>query len=260
MTRAATAERVLDIAEAIRPGSKVIVAFEKDRVRLDRLFIPELMKEFRDLGSHVATASEAQGGLLIEASRNESSRVAAILNAANLRRWTLDHMKPLFERQWRRVMDSTLLTLTREEVPVTLRNSLAQELVEMGGRRIGLLDIEEDTKRALFNILEEGRGQGLNPRETAKLIEEHVPEGRFVNAGPSYRAELIARTETIEAQRISSLKMYEDSPAVKKVVAFDGDGDATCAARNGTEYTFADAETESAATHPNCVLSWAPVV
>ena len=157
-------------------------------------------------------------------------------------------------------MDSTLHTLTKEEVPVTLRNALAQELVEMGGRRIGLLDIEEDTKRALYAILEEGRGQGLNPRDTAKMIEEHVPAGRFVNAGPSYRAELIARTETIEAQRISSLKMYDDSPAVKKVMAFDGDGDEVCASRDGTEYTFGEAESESAATHPNCVLSWAPVV
>jgi SPP1 gp7 family putative phage head morphogenesis protein len=260
MSRAQTAERILDMAEAIRPGSKLIVAFEKDRIRLERLFIPELMKEFRALGSHVANAAEGQGGLLIEASRDERSRIASILNAAGLKRWAQAHMKPLFQRQWRRVMDSTVLTLTRLDVPVTLRNELAQDLLDMGGRRIGLLDIEEDTKRSLFHVLEEGREQGLNPRDTAKLIEEKVPAGRFVNAGPSYRAELIARTETVEAQRQSSLKMYKDSPVIKKVVAFDGDTDEHCAGRNGVEFTFGDAELESASTHPNCVLSWAPIV
>lgn len=260
MNRLETADRIMDLAEAIRPGLKLITDLEKERIRLERVFIPELIKEYRALGSHVANAADGQGGLLIEASRNERSRIAAILSSARLRKWAEEHMKPLLERQWRRVVDSTMLMLRRHEVPVTLRSELARELLLMGGKRVGLLDIEDDTRRSLFHVLEEGREKGLNPRSIAKEIEDKVPAGRFIHAGPSYRAELLARTETVEAQRRSSLRVYADSEAIKEVEGFDGDQDAECAARNGSRFTLEEAESESEGTHPNCTLAWAPIV
>lgn len=262
------AQELMELAEAIRPGSKLIAQFEKDRVKLERQMIPELMREFRALGSYVATASEGQGSILWESSGGERSRIERILQAARLGKWADEKLRPLFERQWRRATDATYSTLLGQslkglegaEPNVTLRNELAQKLLDMGGKRVGLLDIDEDTRSALFRVLEEGRGQGLNPRATAKLIEEHVPAGRFKNAGPQYRAELIARTETLSAQRMSSLGMYQDSPVIKQAEAFDGDGDAVCIARNGSVYSLGDAEIEAESTHPNCVLAFAPVV
>src|SRR5690606_11162804 len=140
--------------------TKLIAQFEKDRVKLERLMIPELMREFRALGAHVANAAEGQGGLLWEASRAERTRIRRILEAATLGKWAKDHLQPLFEKHWRRVLDSTVATLKGLDIPVTLRNELAQELLDMGGKRIGLLDLDADTKSALFRVLEEGREQG----------------------------------------------------------------------------------------------------
>lgn len=261
LARRPLAEAILELAESNRPGSKVIAALHLEQRRLEPQFLAELEKEFHDLGHWMAMVVEGQGGLLLEADRpGDEGRIMRILQRANLNQWTKEHLAPLFQKQWRRVLDSTVLTLNRNQVPVQLNNHMAQALIDIGARRIGLLDIEEDTKRALLNILTAAREAGLDPRSTAKMIEDKVPAGRFVNAGPKYRAELIARTETLNAQRYSSLKCYEESPVVKEVEASDGEGDPVCAFRNGNTFSFEEAANELNNTHPNCVLCFGPVV
>lgn len=260
LTRDELISHMLTIAEAAQPGAKVIAAFRKDQARLENVFIKELEGAFDDLGALLAAVTAGQGGILWEASAGERARILAILAAAKLRDWTKKVLQPLFEKHWKRVLDTTLMTLKREDVPVTMRSKLESKLLKEGGKRVGLLDISGDTKESLFRVLDQGRGRGLNPRDVAKLIEGEVPKGRFVNAGSKYRAQLIARTETLHAQRTCSLAMYRESPEIKKVIAFDGDYDDECIARNGTEYTFDEADVENAITHPNCVLAFAPVV
>lgn len=260
LDRAEFRQKLLEVAEAAQPGSKVIAAFRRDQARLEKTFMTELDKAWDDLGLLLAAVTAGQGGILWEATRGERARIAAILAAARLKDWAKDRLRPLFEGHWKRVLDTTLTTLKREDIPVTMRSQLESKLLREGGKRIGLLDIPGDTKEAMFRVLDEGRGQGLNPRDVAKLIEGEVPKGRFVHAGSRYRSQLIARTETLHAQRTCSLAMYRESPEIKKVIAFDGDSDAECIARNGTEYTFEEAETQNAITHPNCVLAFAPVV
>ncbi len=117
-----------------------------------------------------------------------------------------------------------------------------------------------DTRTALFHVLEIGRDQGLNPRETARAIQKFIPSGRFVNAGPKYRAQLISRTETLHSMRMASLEQYAAAPNVDEVVAFDGDQDEECAARNGQTFSVGDATVEAEATHPNCVLAFGPKI
>lgn len=258
--RKEVAQLLVEAAEAARPGARLIAELRKQQRILEPQFQKELEKEFADLGHWVAVVSEGQGGLLQEALRDDEGRVLSILRRANLNQWAQEHLKPLFEKQWRRVLDSTVLVLNRNRVPVHLNNDLAQKLLDMGATRIGLLDIEDDTKVALMGILKEARKAGMNPRTAAKLIEDKVPAGKWTKAGPRYRAELIARTETLEASRQSSIGLYEASPVVKEVEAYDGDGDELCAERNGETFTFEEAEQESVETHPNCVLSFGPVV
>jgi len=128
---------------------------------------------------------------------------------------------------------------------------------------MGLIDIAEDTKRAIFRALAEGRSLGEGPPAVARRIREQVPAGRFVKAGPQYRANLIARTETKFAQNASSMEAYRASEVVEGVLAFDnqtGFGDADCTARDGTVYSFDDADAQTAAEHPNGTLSWAPAL
>jgi hypothetical protein len=127
-----------------------------------------------------------------------------------------------------------------------------------GGKRMGLVDIASDTRAALFKTIDAGRMIGANPKATAKLIEQFVPAGRFTNAGVGYRSRLIARTETLHSARISTVQVYRSAPQVNFCVAFDGESDEECAARNGAIFTFDEAEAEANGTHPNCVLAFGP--
>lgn len=261
MTKQELVSEMLSIAEAAQPGAKLIAAMRRDQAKLEGVFQKELESAFSELGLLVAKATTSQGGLLFEeATRGERARIAAIIVASKLKEWAKKKLEPLFEAHWKQVLDTTLLTLKREEVPVSVRSKLESKLLKEGGKRAGLLDISGEVKDSLFRALDAGRGEGLNPRDVAKLIEDEVPKGRFVEAGSKYRSQLIARTETLHAQRTCSLAMYRESPEIKKVIAFDGDYDDECVSRNGTEYTFDEADVENAITHPNCVLAFAPVV
>jgi hypothetical protein len=247
------------IAEAVRPSVRIVNALRADQDRLIPPFQAELYREF-ELLSHVVIASlNAEGGLIMEATQRERDRINAIVGGAGIGAWMATRMAPLFEHQYRRVAEATMVTLSRENVPVTLRDQMMSRILEEGGKRMGMLDIPGDTKATLFRILDEGKAAGLNPRQTARAIEGMIPKGRFVNAGSHYRAQLIARTETLNAQRISSIEMYRDSPAVTAVVAMDGESDEECAARNGQTFSYSEAEYEADVTHPNCVLAFAPV-
>ena len=145
---------------------------------------------------------------------------------------------------------------------VNLPDPVAREIVAAGGRRAGLLDITGDTRRALFRSLADGRAAGEGPPALARRIRSQVPSGRFTNAGPRYRANLIARTETLHAQRVSSLETYRASDVVTGIVAFDNQteyGDEECVARDGRVFTFEEAEAEMASEHPQGSLNFGPV-
>jgi hypothetical protein len=153
-----------------------------------------------------------------------------------------------------------VVLMNRHDVPVTMRQKIEKAILQTGGKRAAsMLDIAASVRDALFNVLDEARELGLNPKEMGRLIEHWVPKGRFRYAGSSYRARLIARTETMHAQRIGSLEMYRSSPSVRMVVALDGDEDELCASRNGEYFTFDEAEVEADNEHPNGTLCFGPV-
>lgn len=256
--RAAAVPVLKQLAEAIMPGAQIVDELREDQVDLINLFTADLSREFTLLGQLVAAATSAQGGLVMEASKAERARITAIIAAARLEVWVKERLIPIYEHHYKRTAELTLKTLRRADIPVSLRDIIEEKIIQAGGKRVGLLDIPRDTQESLFKVIDKGRELGLNPRETAKMIEEFVPRGRFVDAGTPYRARLIARTETLHAQRMSSLELYRESPAVEKVVLFDGESDEECSARNGSVVSFDEAEAEMNDTHPNCVLCFAP--
>jgi SPP1 gp7 family putative phage head morphogenesis protein len=166
-----------------------------------------------------------------------------------------------YEVQYRRVIQMTSNTINLGlATSSAIEPHEVERLVSDGVERRILLDIPGQARDAILRGIQEGHELGQNPRETAAAIRGLVPAGPFPNAGPKYRAELIARTETLHAQRLSSLAAYKQSDQVSRVVAFDGTDDEECAARNGEEFSFDEAEAEMEDTHPNCVLAFAPVV
>jgi SPP1 gp7 family putative phage head morphogenesis protein len=185
--------------------------------------------------------------------------INAILNATRLHGWAADKLTPAFEKWWAITAAYTGRELVQQGIISQVRPTIASRMLEAGGLRKGLLDIEGDTKAALFRALDHAREAGLNPREVAKLVQGVVPEGRFVHAGPAYRSQLIARTEMRSAANRSSIEHYRTTNVIQHVVAFDGDSDEECAVRNGSIFTLDEAEIEDANTHPNCVLAFGPV-
>lgn len=146
---------------------------------------------------------------------------------------------------------------------VNIPDYLQRQIIAQGGTDLLGLDIEGQTRRALFAALAESRAQGLHPSSAAtrRLIQDYVTSGRFVRAGVAARAKLIARTETMLAQNESTLAAYENTATVRAVEAADdqmGHGDDECSVRDGQVYSIAEAR--GITDHPNGTLRWLPVV
>ncbi len=72
-----------------------------------------------------------------------------------------------------------------------------------------------------------------------------------------YRAEMIARTELMDAYNSSAIATYSDA-GFDQLQAIDGDGDPECAERDGQVYSSDEAD--SIEDHPNGTLDWVPVI
>ena len=169
-----------------------------------------------------------------------------------------------FEGHTHRVMEATAGKIrTVTGLSVNIPDHVARKIVAGGGTHLLSMDIQGQTRKALFSALAESRAAGHHPSSAAtrKLIQKHVTAGRFVNAGPKYRAKLIARTETMYAQNESALATYESSDAIQQVEVADdmmGHGDADCSARAGTIMTISNAR--NVQDHPNGTLRFLPVL
>lgn len=159
-------------------------------------------------------------------------------------------------------------------IGVMMNDRIERRLLQHAGRRQGMVDIERETKRAIFKALADGRKEGESTAKIGRRIRQYVPAGRYTqlaklplpdgtNKGVAYRADMIARAESKTAQNVASMRLYKEHPNVNKLEAYDtrhGDThDPACVERDGKVFTFEEAEGEDL-THPNCSLSWGPVV
>jgi len=144
---------------------------------------------------------------------------------------------------------------------IGVRDTVAELIVREGGRKAGLVDLRAETRQALLSALADAREAGFGIPQTARLIREYVPAGRFTTAGAAYRAKLIARTETRWATNVSVAQIGA-AAGFERWRAFDnrtGFGDEECVARDGQEFTEDEMMAEMDAEHPNGTLSFAPV-
>lgn len=123
--------------------------------------------------------------------------------------------------------------------------------------------INQTTKDDIAAILAAAIDQGVSILDIADAIEagtdltELIGYAGGVFGDLDYRAEMIARTELMDAYNASALASYGDA-GVTEVQAIDGDGDEECAARDGE--TFSVEEADSIEDHPNGTLDWVPVL
>ena len=150
-------------------------------------------------------------------------------------------------------------------------DAIGQNVLATGGRRAGLVDFTGQAKRATKEAIRIGREEGKNPRQIARDIRSLVPVGRFtklaenegVDKAKAYRSLMIAKTETHNAQRQSTIEGYRASGLVELVRAIDGvggDTDEICLDRDGKIFTLEDSLNETQLEHPNGTLDWEPIV
>ena len=79
----------------------------------------------------------------------------------------------------RRLMASTVGSLNTLGLSVNIPDHLARQIIARGGSNLLGMDIEGQTRRALFRGLAESRAQGLAPSSAAtrRLIGQHVTAG-----------------------------------------------------------------------------------
>lgn len=194
---------------------------------------------------------------------NDDIVVDGIMQQTDFDEWDRETFGPAYSAHYLRTAEMTFNSVNAVlELSTDLPDPVARQIVATGGTRRGLVDVRAQTRTSIYRALHDGRSLGEGPPALARRIREQVPAGRFSSAGPRYRAQLIARTETKYAQNVSSLAAYRETEVVTGVQAFDaqaGDTDLDCELRNGQIYTFDEAARITEEEHPNGTLSWAPV-
>jgi HK97 family phage portal protein len=249
-------------------GLHVVTALRRDLAALEAVFAHELDQDLAVLGRTAADAylNQAQPGLAARngARKATSAEDAASAAGAAAAEWAEEHLRSRLETHWQRTADTTVQTInTVLDLGISIPDPVARALVRDGGTRLALLDVGESTRTAVMSAIADGREQGLGPEAIARQIRQLVPAGRFTDAGSAYRAKLIATTETLHAQRMSSLAAYRDAATVTAVIAYDnlsGFGDPECTERDGEVMSFDDAGSEAEDEHPNGTLSFGPLV
>lgn len=130
-------------------------------------------------------------------------------------------------------------------------------LGQLAGR---VTNINDTTKAAIDEMVNAGLAKGYSTRQIASGVEQDGYAGISGVFGEAtrYRANMIARTETMAAYNGAAIVAYKESGVVSMVELLDGDDDEECAARNGQIVTLAEAE--GIEDHPNGTLAYVPVV
>lgn len=142
----------------------------------------------------------------------------------------------------------------------SLPDPVARSIAGAGGRRAGLVDLDKQSRAALFDAIAEGRAAGEGAQQLADRIAAHIEGGPW--STPEIRARTIARTETKYAQNVSTIERAR-AGGVERFIVFDGrlgPGRSLDShiARDGSIVSAAEAAQMAADEHPNGTLSFAP--
>lgn len=189
----------------------------------------------------------------------ESELVQQIIDLLNLEAWE-QGLSSRYQAQYLAIARKTAEALQEAGFGTGLPDPVMRQIIAAGGTRAGLIDVDAQTRQAIFDALAEGRAQGEGVQALANRIANQVEGGHWGNA--ETRARVIARTETKHAQNISTLEAGQ-AAGVTEYVIFDGRfgeprSELSHIARDGKIVSAADARIMAENMRPNCTLSFAP--
>jgi hypothetical protein len=272
------AEAAAAAQEAVGDGTRTVVRDDtpRDNTATQQTVVGKAVKAREDVANmHTPTLAR-----FLDSQRDRTiSRIRASLPSTKSARIAATKAEPEWwdtgaeDRELRTVLARVYVDAGRESlqvvadslnriVPNKATQRVMDDLMTYGGERIK--DINARTLQSISMELAEGarRGYSINqlidgvPTEGYKGVL-NVGMENGVGVWGDARAETIARTETALSYNRAALDAYKEF-RVARVLAYDGDGDPECAARNGREFSVDDAF--SIADHPNGTLDWAPVV
>lgn len=186
------------------------------------------------------------------------------------------YLLPIFLVFWKNIARDTYESVGRNigvSIPWNEDSLDAALLVEKGGTRKGMIDLNRQTRRAVLDAIADGLRDGDSNEEIIKRVSRYV-EGdhmypniareRGSDAARRYRAENIALTETRFAQNSAAVSAMRKSGMVAGVIISDGPGcgwtfhnDPDLA--DGSIRTLEEFEAYPLA-HPKCVRAPGPIV
>lgn len=182
-----------------------------------------------------------------------------IIDLLNLEAWE-QGLSSRYQAQYLAIARKTAEALQEAGFGTGLPDPVMRQIISAGGTRAGLIDVDAQTRQAIFDALAEGRAQGEGVQALANRIANQVEGGHWGNA--ETRARVIARTETKHAQNISTLEAGR-AAGVTEYVIFDGRfgeprSELSHIARDGKIVSAEDAWIMATNMRPNCTLSFAP--
>jgi len=248
--------------DAMRRGEKYVLMLQRQERGLETAFEKPLKALFVRFGKAAGETareliSEQEGKSL--GTKEEDLLVAQILEKLGIAKWT-GELRRAYEAQYLEVAKAMSEAAERAGLGASLPDPVARSIVAAGGRRAGMVDIDGQSRKAMFTALAEGRAEGEGAQALANRIAGYVEGGHWQSA--ETRARIIARTETKYAQNISTIERAK-AGGVQQFIIFDGrlgPGRSLDShiARDGSIVSAAEADALAAAEHPNGTLSFAP--
>lgn len=237
-----------------RGSAQLLAQMARDQVGLEQQLNTETLDMFEGLG---AALEQSTLQVLGEKSAKQvpiESQVQAELILEGIVMLDFEkQLQEIFGKHYARTTDKMVNAINATmSVSVRVPDPVAREIVATGGRRAGLVDLSDSVRRRLFAELAEGQRLGLGAPQLARNVRAFVPAGPWRT--PDVRAKVIARTETMHAQRVSALHTYRHMDANAMVMVFDGRLPTSCdecIALDGQVVTQAEASALADTEHPN---------
>jgi HK97 family phage portal protein len=243
-------------AEAYKRGAAFVRATQRQFNGLSDAVEGQLKRLFVELGE---AAGAAASGKARAAKQDDDGLVEQILAKLGIDKWQ-NRLKAVYIAHYEAAAKATSEALADAGIAGDMPDAVARSVIGAGGRRAAMVDLDAQTRTAIFDALAEGREAGEGTEALAKRIVGHVEGGHWKSA--ETRARVIARTETKYAQNISTIERAK-AGGVELFIVFDGRlgpgrSKPDHIDRDGSIATATEADAMAEAEHPNGTLSFAP--